>query len=206
MTNLFASAALLLLTATAVSAAAPVPAPVSTNPAAVTAGAYVVEPNHTRVQFSVLHMGFTHWFGDFAGASGSLTLDPKKVTASKVDITIPTGSVSTTNVKLDGELKSDVWFDVTRFPTIHFVSTKVVRTAANKATITGNLTFHGVTKPVVLAATFNGAGVNPQDMNYTVGFDASTTFKRSEFGVKTDLPLIGDETTLRISAAFEKAK
>jgi polyisoprenoid-binding protein YceI len=203
MNKLIASAALLLLAATTAANAAD---PVGANPAAVTPGAYGVEPNHTRVQFSVLHMGFTHWYGDLTGASGSLTLDPKNVAASKVEITLPTASVSTTNAKLDGELKSDVWFDAAKFPTIHFVSTKVVRTAANKATITGNLTFHGVTKPVVLVATFNGAGVNPQDMHYTVGFDASTTFKRSDFGVKTDLPMIGDETTLRISAAFEKAK
>lgn len=87
----------------------------------------------------------------------------------------------------------------------YFVSTKVVLTDSNKASITGNLSFHGVTKPVVLAASFNGAGINPLDKKYTVGFDASATIKRSEFGVNTYLPLIGDEATLGISAAFEKA-
>lgn len=201
--NRFAiSAALLLTVATSAFAAGPA----NTDAAAVTAGAYTVEPSHTRVQFSVSHMGFTNWYGDFTGVSGSLTLNPKDVATSKVDITIPVGSVSTTNTKLDGELKSADWFDAERFPTIRFVSTKIVRTGPNKAMITGNLTFHGVTKPLVLAATFNGAGVNPLDKNYTVGFDATTTIQRSDFGVMTYLPVVGDTTTLRISAAFEQAK
>lgn len=202
MKHLIAGAALLLFTSTSAIAAGPA----NTDPAAVTPGAYAVEPSHTRVQFTVSHMGFTKWYGDFTGASGSLSLDPKKVAASKVDITIPTASVSTTNGVLDKELKGADWFDVGKFPTIHFVSTKVIHITGNKATITGALTFHGVTKPVVLAASFNGAGVNPLNKQYTIGFDASTMIKRSDFGVKTDLPLIGDETTLRISAAFEKAK
>jgi polyisoprenoid-binding protein YceI len=201
--NRFAiSAALLLTVATSAFAAGPA----NTDAAAVTAGAYTVEPSHTRVQFSVSHMGFTNWYGDFTGVSGSLTLNPKDVATSKVDITIPVGSVSTTNTKLDGELKSADWFDAERFPTIRFVSTKIVRTGPNKAMITGNLTFHGVTKPLVLAATFNGAGVNPLDKNYTVGFDATTTIQRSDFGVMTYLPVVSDTTTLRISAAFEQAK
>jgi polyisoprenoid-binding protein YceI len=178
----------------------------NTNPAAVEAGAYTVEPTHTRVQFAVSHMGFTTFYGDFTGVGGSLTLDPKDVAASKVDITIPVASVSTTNHVLDGELKSGDWLDATTYPTMHFVSTKVVRTTGNRATITGNLTLHGVTRPVALAATFNGSGINPLDRNYTVGFDATTALTRSQFGVKTYLPMVGDKTTLRISAAFEKSK
>ena len=82
----------------------------------------------------------------------------------------------------------------------------VERTAADRANITGDLTFHGVTKPVVLDARFNGAGVNPLSKAYTIGFNATTTINRSDFGVKTYVPLIGDAVTLRISAAFEKAK
>jgi len=178
----------------------------NTDPAAVTPGAYVVEPSHTRVQFAVSHIGFTQFFGDFTGAKGSLLLDPQNLANSKVDITLPVASVSTTNATLDGELKSADWLDAATYPTIRFVSTKVVRTAPDKATITGELTLHGVTKPVELQASFNGSGVNPLDKAYTVGFDATGKFKRSDFGVKTYLPMIGDETSVRISAAFEKAK
>ncbi|HZU64855.1 MAG TPA: YceI family protein [Novosphingobium sp.] len=195
-----------LVAAAAILAASPAFAqtPGNAAPTAAKAGTYGVEPWHTRVQFSVDHMGFTDWFGDFTGISGQLVLDPAHAAADKVDITIPVASVSTTNTKLDGELKSADWFDAARYPEIHFVSTKVVRTGPAAALITGDLTFHGVTKPVTLAAHFHGAGVNPLSKGFTVGFDATTSIKRSDFGVKTYLPMIGDKVTLRISAAFEK--
>lgn len=180
--------------------------PANPDPAAVTAGNYAVEPWHTRVQFSVSHMGFSDWYGDFAGATGTLSLDPKQIGASKLEISIPVASVTTTNAKLDAELKSAEWFDADKHPTIRFVATKVERTASDRANITGDLTFHGVTKPVVLDARFNGAGINPLSKAYTIGFNATTTINRSDFGVKTYVPLIGDAVTLRISAAFEKAK
>lgn len=190
----------LLLTSAAIAAA-----PVDNNAGAVQAGSYTVEPYHTRVQFAVAHFGFTDWYGDFANVSGSLTLDPSRIEQSKLDVIIPVASVSTTNAKLDGELKGDQWFGADQYPTIHFVSTKVVRTGPSKAAITGNLTFHGVTRLVTLQASFNGAGANPLTKAYTAGFNATTVIKRSDFGVKTYLPLIGDETNLRISAAFEKS-
>lgn len=199
MSRLAPAAIALLLHATGAIAAGPA----NPDPAAVVAGSYTVEPAHTRVQFTVSHMGFTNWYGDFTGASGSLRIDPKNVAASKVEISIPTASVSTTNTILDGELKSADWFDATKFPTIRFVSTAVTPTGPGTADITGDLSFHGVTRPVVLAARFNGAGINPIDKAYTVGFDATTTIKRSDWGVKNYVPMISDETILRISAAFE---
>ncbi len=193
-----AAVAVLLTSSSAIAA--------DTNPAAVEAGRYAVETSHTRVQFSVSHMGFSNWYGDFTGVTGSLTLDPKAIASATVDLTVPVASVTTTNATLDAELKSADWFDAARYPTIRIVSTKVVQTAPGKADITADLTFHGVTKPVVLAATFIGAGPNPMSKAYTVGFDATATLKRSDYGVKTYVPMIGDETTLRISAAFEKAQ
>ena len=174
------------------------------DPASVKAGSYALDPNHARVQFTVSHMGFSEWYGEFAGAKGALTLDPANLASAKVDVTIPVASVSTTNAKLDDELKSAEWFDAAKYPTIRFVSTKVVKTAADKATVTGELTFHGVTKPVTLHAVFYGAGDNPMSKKATVGFNATTTLKRSDFGVKTYLPMIGDDVALRISAPFEK--
>lgn len=193
------------LAAAALLAAAPPPPAVLTNPATVPAGTYKVEPNHTRVQFTVSHLGFTDWWGDFTGISGSLALDPVRLAASRVDIAIPVASVSTTNATLDGELRSADWFDAARFPTIRFVSTRIVRTGPAKATIYGSLTLHGVTRPVALDARFVGAGANPLSKAYTVGFNATTTIRRSDYGVKMDVPLVGDETAIRISAAFEKA-
>jgi polyisoprenoid-binding protein YceI len=178
--------------------------PANSDPAAVAAGQYTVEAIHTRIQFSISHMGFTDWFGDFTGASGTLRLDPDRLAATVLSIEIPVASVSTTNAILDGELKSAEWLHAGKFPTIRFVATRVERTAANAAAITGNLTFHGVTRPVVLDARFNGVGVDPIRKRYTVGFAATVTIKHSDLGVVADLPLIGDAVSLRISAAFEK--
>lgn len=198
----YLTSAALLFAGSAGLVSAATPGPANLNPAAVAAGSYQVEPSHTRVQFSLSHMGFTDWYGDLTGASGMLVLNPKAIATSTIDISIPAGSVSTTSAKLDAELRGAQWFDAERYPTIRFVSTRVVRTGTAAATITGNLTFHGVTKQVTLRAHFNGAGVNPLDKSYTVGFNATTTIQRSDFGVKAYVPLIGDTTELRISAAF----
>ena len=202
MQRLALPALLLLLAATSATAAEPP----TRDPAAVQAGAYAVESRHTRVQFAVSHLGISDWYGDFTGASGSLKLDPANPASMQVDVSLPVASVTTTNAVLDGELKSAAWFDAAQYPTIRFVSTKVERTGPDKAAITGDLTFHGVTRPVVLSATLNGAGPDPMGKGYLVGFNASGVIKRSDFGVKTYLPMIGDDTTLRISAAFEKAQ
>lgn len=176
-----------------------------TNPAAVQAGAYKVEPNHTRVLFAVNHMGFSTWYGNFTHAAGALTLDPANPAGSSLSVTVPTGSVETTNTVLDGELKSADWFDAAKYPTITFKSSKVTVTGPGQADVAGDLTLHGVTKPVVLHAKFNAAGVNPLDKAYTVGFEVSGKIKRSEFGVTKYVPLIGDDVDIIISAAFEKA-
>lgn len=192
-----------LLALAAVPAAAQGPADPS--PAAVRPGTYKVESSHTRILWSVSHLGFSTWYGDFTGVQGQLMLDPKAPARDRLELTLPTGSVSTTNAKLDGELKSPDWFDAARYPTIRFVSTRVAPTAPGRADVTGDLTFHGVTKPVTLHVRFNGAGVSPISKAYTAGFDASATLKRSDYGVKTYVPLVGDEVTLQLSGAFEQA-
>lgn len=178
--------------------------PPSTNPAIVQAGSYGVEPSHTRVQFSVLHMGFTDYWGDFTGVSGKLDLDPKAPAASHISVSIPTASVTTTNARLDGELKGNQWLDATAFPTMTFTSTKVTPTGPTSATITGDLTLHGVTHPVTLEAKFNAAGPNPMNRKYSLGFNATGHLNRSEFGVKAFVPVVSDRVDIKISAAFEK--
>ncbi len=168
----------------------------STDPAAVKAGTYSVEPRHTRVLFGVSHFGFSTWYGDFSNASGTLTLDPKQPRASRLDITVPISSVSTTNSQLDGELKSADWFDATRFPTMRFVSRSVLLTRRGQA--------DGITRPVTLHVKFHGAGSNPLDKAYTAGFDASGVIRRSQFGVAKYVPMVGDEVELILSGAFVK--
>jgi len=112
-------------------------------------------------------------------------------------------SLVTTVPKLTDELKGDKWFDSTKFPQATFESTSISVAANGEATITGNLTLHGVTRPVVLHAHLVGAGVNPIDHQYTVGFQASGTIKRTDFGVSLYAPAVGDDVQLSIAGAFE---
>lgn len=194
-----ASAALLI------AGAAEAAGPANPDPTAVRAGTYTVEPGHTRIEFSLSHMGFSTWYGDFTGASGTLTLDPARPAADQLSITLPIASVSTTNAKLDGELKSPGWLDATQFPTATFVSSQVTPTGPRKADVMGQLTLHGVTRPLTLHVKFNGAGINPLSKAYTVGFDAQGMIRRSDFGVVKNVPLIGDEVNLTLSGAFVKS-
>lgn len=175
----------------------------TTSAAKVPAGTYAVEPTHTRIVFAVSHMGFTTWYGDFTGASGTLTFDSQSPAKSALSISFPTDSVSTTNPKLDGELKGPEWFDAAQYPTITFKSTKITVLSHAKGVIIGDLTFHGVTHSVTLVAHFNGGGVNPLDKKYTIGFDATGSLSRADWGVKTYEPLIGDKVDLLLSGAFE---
>jgi polyisoprenoid-binding protein YceI len=179
-------------------------AAVSPDPMAVQAGTYSVEPSHTRVQFNVTHFGFTRYWGDVTGVSGSLVLDPKNAAADQVSVTIPVASVTTTNTKLDEELKSPMFLNGGAYPTISFVSKTVSQTGPTTADITGDLTLHGVTRPVTLKASFNAGGANPMSHKYTVGFDAHGVINRSDFGVKAFVPMVSDQTDITISAAFEK--
>ncbi len=177
---------------------------VTSDPSKVESGTYSIEPNHTRVMFGVSHIGFTTYYGDFPGASGTLDLQAKNPDASKLDITVPVANVWTPSEKLTGELKSDQWLDASKYPDMTFKSSKIAKTGANTAKVMGDLTLHGVTKPVTLNVKFNAAGLNPLDKKYTTGFEVTGKIKRSDFGVKTYVPVIGDEVDLIISAAFEK--
>ena len=174
------------------------------DPKAVQAGSYAVEPYHTQISFSLLHMGFTGFSGFFSQASGTLTLDPANIDATKLEVTLPISSVQTTVAKLDGELKGADWLDADKFPTAHFVSTRVVKTGAKTANITGDLTLHGVTHPVTIKARLIGSGVNPLDKKETVGFEGDAVIMRSAFGVSRYVPLVADSVTLHIAGAFER--
>jgi polyisoprenoid-binding protein YceI len=167
------------------------------------AGTYRADPAHTQVVFSLLHFGFTNFYGIFAGASGTLQLNPTQLADSKLDMSISTQSLTTTVSVLTSELKNDQWFDVAKYPTATFVSRKIVRTGGAAARVTGDLTLHGVTKSEVFTVQLVGAGVNPLSKVYTVGFEASGTIRRGDFAIRTDLPAVGDEVTLHIAGAFE---
>jgi polyisoprenoid-binding protein YceI len=197
------AAALLLPACTQILQAAWVPP--THDPAKVKAGTYNVEPYHTQVLFSVLHFGFTNYYGNFSNVTGTLSVVPKTPSAMVVNISVPVSSVSTTSTKLDEELKSADWLDAAHYPNMVFRSTSVTPTGPTTADVAGTLTLHGVTKPLVLHATFNGAGVNMLDGKETIGFQLSGSLKRSAFGVTKYVPVVSDDVTLMIAAAFEKA-
>jgi polyisoprenoid-binding protein YceI len=176
----------------------------SHDPSIVKAGKYAIEPGHTQIEFTLLHLGFSYYSGSFSNVSGTAYLDPAKPSADRLSVTIPIDSVMTTSTKLDGELKGAEWFDAAKYPTATFVSTKVVPTGKDTARITGTLTLHGVSKPETLSARFVGAGVNPLDKKYTAGFEVTGTIRRSDYGVKTYVPLVGDDVKLTIAGAFEQ--
>jgi polyisoprenoid-binding protein YceI len=176
----------------------------SDDPASVQPGAYNVEPMHTRVLFSVTHFGFTRYYGDFTGVTGKLTIDPKNIGAAHVEVAIPTASVSTTNAKLDGELKGANWLNADAYPTMTFVSRRVTQTGPKTARIEGDLTLRGVTHPVVLDASFNAAGPYPLGGKFTIGFDATGHLKRSDFGVTPFIGPVSDDVEIIVSAAFQK--
>lgn len=176
----------------------------SQDPASIKAGNYTIDSNHTLVQFSINHLGFNDFFGILPKATGTLSFDPKALDATKLDVSVPVALLSTTNEKLDGELKGASWFDAATYPTMRFVSTDVKQTGPRTARITGTLTMHGVSKPLILDATFGGAGVNRMNKAVTAGFHATGTLKRSDFGVSRLVPMVSDAVTLTITAAFEQ--
>jgi polyisoprenoid-binding protein YceI len=178
--------------------------PGASEAARVAAGSYEVDPRHTQVNWQVNHFGFNDYFGLFGDVTGTLSIDPANLAAAKVDVTIPIASVATSSAGLTTHLQSPDFFDVAKFATARFVSTSVT-VDGQRAMINGDLTMLGVTKPVVLETRFEGAGANPMNKKATVGFHASTTIKRSEWGMTKYVPMVGDEVKLRISVAFEKA-
>ena len=169
----------------------------------VAAGNYEVDSRHTQVNWQVNHFGFNDYFGLFGDVTGSLDIDPANLAAAKVDVTIPITSVATSSAGLTTHLQSPDFFDVAKFATARFVSTEVA-VDGQRAVIKGDLTMLGVTKPVELESRFEGAGANPMNKKATIGFHASTTIKRSEWGITKYVPMVGDEVKLRISVAFEK--
>ena len=181
----------------------PKEAPGKPDPKIATSGRYVMDPAHSQVIFTVTHLGWTNYSGQFTNPTGTLVLDTKVPAKSKVEVTFPIDKILTTVPALDTHLKSADFFDAAKFPTATFVSTRVV-TSGTAATITGNLTIKGITHPVVLKGRFVGAGPAFWGAkNMVVGFAATTSIKRSDYGMGFEVPLVSDRIGLVINAGFE---
>ncbi|MEI2456686.1 YceI family protein [Lysobacter firmicutimachus] len=160
---------------------------------------YKIDPNHTDVVAGWSHFGFSHPVAHFGKVDGSITYDPAKPAASSVQVTIPLDGLNSHVPDFDEHLKSADFFDAEKYPTITFKSTKVEAAGEKKLKVTGELTVHGVTKPAVLDVTINKIGEQPMAKRAAAGFDATTTLKRSDFGLGKYAPNVSDEVSIRIT-------
>jgi polyisoprenoid-binding protein YceI len=171
----------------------------------VPAGSYTVQTKETLVRYEVLHFGSSDYWGTFPGATGTLRLDPRNLGAAQLEVKVPVATVETTNRELDGELFSDEFFDGEAYPYLSFVATAVRRLGPRAVAISGKLSMHNVTLPVVLNATFIGGGPNPfNTKEIIIGFRATASVRRSDFGLGKYVPIVSDETQIVISVAFKK--
>ena len=170
------------------------------------AESYKLDPTHTSVIFIVNHLGFSNFQGRFGGTSGELTLDRENPAASSAIITIDLSKVDTGVEGLDNHMKTADFLNVEQNPTATFKSTSIEMTGDKTATITGDLTLLGQTKPLVLDVTLTGEGDHPMTGDHVLGFGATGTVTRSEYGMNYLVPAVSDEVELQISAEFLKQK
>jgi polyisoprenoid-binding protein YceI len=169
---------------------------------------YVLDPDHTSAQFTVRHMMVTWVKGQFSKVSGSLVFDPRDIAGMSVEAEIDTSSIYTGVDKRDADLRSSNYFDVEKYPTITFKSSRVECAALDRCFVHGELNVHGVTRPVTLDVQFAGPShFQDEDRLYTTyGFHAKTMVNREEFGMMTNLELeyggfmVGKHAYLTINA------
>jgi polyisoprenoid-binding protein YceI len=175
-----------------------------TLPVLAHAETWQIDPAHTNVEFSVRHMMISNVKGQFQKTAGTVDVNGKDPTSAKIDATIDATSINTRVDKRDAHLKSPAFLDVDKFPTITFKSTKVEADGPGKWKVTGDLTLHGVTKPVVLEVEGTGAPINDPMGNTRAGASATAKIKRSDFGLTWNQPLetggvmVGDEVAISI--------
>lgn len=182
-------------------ASAPAEAPVEG-----VSGTYVIDPNHTNVVAQWSHFGFSNPVANFGQVEGTIVYDADNVGASSVEVTLPLSGLSSFATDFNEHLFSADFFDVARFPDATFKSTSVESAGGNRLKVTGDLTIKDHTNPVVLDVTINKFAEQPMAKRAAAGFDATTTIKRSDFGVGAYAPNVSDEVELRITTEAVVAK
>jgi len=168
---------------------------------------YTFEPNYTQGTVHWDHLGFSTPAAQFGQGEGTLEFDAADPAKSSMKVTIPLSSLSTSVPDLDDHLRSKDFFETAKFPSATFTSTKVEKgTAPDTLTVVGDLDLHGVRKPVTLAVRIVETGLNPRNNLPTIGFDATTTLKRSEFGLGKFVPQVSDEIPVHITSQVVDAK
>ena len=171
---------------------------------------YKLDPDHTNVIASWSHFGYSHPSANFGAADGSVVYDAANPEKSSVEVRLPLSRLDTFVPALDEHLKAADFFDVAKFPAATFKSTKVEALGKGRFKVMGTLTIKGIGKPVTLDAKLNNVGIHPMTKQESIGFDATATIKRSDFGMGAYAPAVSDEITLRITtegaAAVQAAK
>ncbi|MBS0361617.1 MAG: YceI family protein [Proteobacteria bacterium] len=193
-----------LALSTVLAAAAANAAPSTTDPAKVPAGDYVLDKRHASLTVRVVHMGFSHYTMRLNGLDASFTYDPANWRQTKATITVDPSSIDTHDPAFDRQITG--YFEPDKYPTITFVTTGIEGGADGKGTMTGDLTFHGVTKPVTLDVTFDGAGHGVTPIGTRLGFSGTGRIKRSDFGLNSMIlnQFTSDEVELAFEVEFEK--
>jgi len=172
-----------------------------------------IDPSHSAIGFSVRHMVVSKTRGRFTRWSGQIRFDPKNPAASSVEVTIDPASIDTADAQRDAHLRSPDFFDVEKYPAASFRSTTIEDRGGDRYRISGDLTVHGVTKPVVLEATYEGSGKDPWGGQRS-GFLATTSIDRKDFGLEwnkaldTGGLLVGEKVdlTLEIEAILQASQ
>jgi len=180
-------------------------------PAIAFSATWNIDPDHSNVQFSVKHLMISNVKGTFSDVEGMAVLDDKDITKSTVKVTIQTGSINTGVALRDADLKSANFFEVAKYPTMTFVSKKVVKSGKNKLKITGDLTIHGVTKAVVLDVAGPTAEFKDPWGKIRRGASATTKINRKDFGLTWNKALesggvvVGDDVLISLEVELIKA-
>ena len=161
------------------------------------------DPAHSRIQFAVIHLGINDITGNFDKASLTINADEKSFAKSTLTFSADINSINTHIEQRDTHLKSPDFFDAEKYPTLDFTSTSLTKTKNNYYTLKGNLTMHGITKPVTLTLVYRGNTINSMNKKKTYGYQVYGTLKRSDFGIgpKFPAPMISD--LVRIKGDFE---
>ncbi len=166
---------------------------------------YKIDPSHTFVLWHIDHLGFSTQTGKWP-VNGTVLIDENDPQKSKVDVVIKVADMITGNAELNKHLEGESFFDTKKYPTATFVSNKVEITSKTTANLQGVLTLRGVAKPVTLNVALIKIGKNPVTEKPTAGFSATTTIKRSDFGINAFLPMLGDSVKLDIDVEAQKAE
>ncbi|VAX07600.1 hypothetical protein MNBD_ALPHA03-222 [hydrothermal vent metagenome] len=167
---------------------------------------YHFDKSHTNIMWFVSHIGFSKSMGQFMDYDGQIILNHGNPALSSVKITFKTASVMTGLPKFDEHLRSADFLDVEKYPTASFISRKVTLLDGNEASVEGDFTLLGVTKPLTLKVRLNKRAMDIPKNIMRTGFSAKTTIKRSLWGMEKYLPFIGDEVTIRIEAEALKTQ